>query len=42
MNAPLDVLAIMAHPDERSTVAFYAPTLHWPSSLEEALEHGRE
>lgn len=28
---------IMAHPDERSTVAFYAPTIEWPSSLSEAL-----
>jgi uncharacterized membrane protein len=22
-----------AHPDERSTVAFYAPTIHWPDDL---------
>ncbi len=28
---------IMAHPDERSTIAFYAPTIHWPNSLEAAL-----
>ena len=32
---------IMAHPDERSTVAFYAPTIEWPSSLQEALDPHR-
>ena len=32
---------IMAHPDERSTVAFYAPTIEWPSSLSEALDPHR-
>ena len=32
---------IMAHPDERSTVAFYAPTIEWPSSLAEALDPQR-
>ena len=32
---------IMAHPDERSTVAFYAPTMEWPNSLSEALNPHR-
>ena len=32
---------IMAHPDERSTVAFYAPTIEWPNSLSEALNPHR-
>lgn len=32
---------IMAHPDERSTVAFYAPTIGWPASLDEALDPHR-
>ena len=32
---------IMAHPDERSTVAFYAPTIRWPASLDEALDPHR-
>ncbi len=32
---------IMAHPDERSTVAFYAPTIAWPGNLSEALDPHR-
>ena len=32
---------IMAHPDERSTIAFYAPTIKWPASLDEALDPQR-
>jgi len=31
----------LPHPDERSTVAFYAPSLHWPESLEQALDARR-
>ena len=31
----------LPHPDERSTIAFYAPTIHWPDSLEEALDPKR-
>jgi len=27
----------LPHPDERSTVAFYAPTIHWPTSWQQAL-----
>ncbi|HIQ04690.1 MAG TPA: hypothetical protein EYH31_03240, partial [Anaerolineae bacterium] len=28
----------LAHPDERSTVAFYAPTIHWPKDWSTALD----
>ncbi len=28
---------IFAHPDERSTVAFYAPTIHWPQDFSTLL-----
>lgn len=28
---------IFAHPDERSTVAFYAPTIHWPENTDDLL-----
>jgi uncharacterized membrane protein len=28
----------LPHPDERSTVAFYVPSLRWPESLEQALD----
>jgi len=28
----------LAHPDERSTTANYAPTIHWPKDLETALD----
>jgi hypothetical protein len=28
---------IFAHPDERSTVAFYAPTIHWPENPADGL-----
>ena len=31
----------LPHPDERSTVAFYAPSLRWPESLEQALDPRR-
>lgn len=31
----------LPHPDERSTIAFYAPTIAWPSSWEEALDPRR-
>ncbi|MGQ9785533.1 MAG: DUF2298 domain-containing protein [Anaerolineae bacterium] len=31
----------LPHPDERSTVAFYAPSLHWPENLEQALDARR-
>ena len=30
-----------AHPDERSTTCFYAPTIEWPSSLDEARDPQR-
>ena len=30
-----------AHPDERSTTCFYAPTLGWPTSLDEFLDPER-
>jgi len=29
---------IFAHPDERSTVAFYAPTIRWPDDLADILD----
>src|SRR5688572_11913885 len=29
---------IFAHPDERSTVAFYAPTIKWPEHLADLLD----
>ncbi|MBN1219794.1 MAG: glycosyltransferase family 39 protein [Anaerolineae bacterium] len=29
---------IFAHPDERSTVAFYAPTIHWPKDISTLLD----
>ena len=29
---------IFAHPDERSTVAFYAPTIHWPEDTSTLLD----
>ncbi|MCB0210045.1 MAG: glycosyltransferase family 39 protein [Anaerolineae bacterium] len=32
---------IFAHPDERSTVAFYAPTIAWPDSLTDVLDPRR-
>ncbi|MCB0194668.1 MAG: glycosyltransferase family 39 protein [Anaerolineae bacterium] len=32
---------IFAHPDERSTVAFYAPTIAWPDSLADVLDPQR-
>ncbi len=28
----------LPHPDERSTVAFYAPSMRWPADLEQALD----
>ncbi len=28
----------LTHPDERSTVAFYAPTMHWPQDWSTALD----
>ncbi len=28
----------LTHPDERSTVAFYAPTMHWPKDWSTALD----
>ncbi|MCS7260880.1 MAG: glycosyltransferase family 39 protein, partial [Anaerolineae bacterium] len=31
----------LPHPDERSTVAFYAPSLRWPEDLEQALDPRR-
>ncbi|HIP95740.1 MAG TPA: hypothetical protein EYH32_00810, partial [Anaerolineae bacterium] len=31
----------LAHPDERSTVAFYAPTMHWPRDWSTALDPKR-
>jgi YYY domain-containing protein len=31
----------LPHPDERSTVAFYAPSLRWPEGLEQALDPRR-
>lgn len=31
----------LPHPDERSTVAFYAPSLHWPEDWEQALDPRR-
>jgi YYY domain-containing protein len=31
----------MPHPDERSTVAFYAPSIRWPSDLSTALDPHR-
>lgn len=30
-----------SHPDERSTTCFYAPTIGWPSSVDEFLDPGR-
>ena len=30
-----------AHPDERSTTCFYAPTITWPSSVDEFLDPQR-
>ena len=34
----MKTLAIFAHPDERSTVAFYAPTIRWPEELSTILD----
>jgi YYY domain-containing protein len=31
----------LPHPDERSTVAFYAPSIRWPGDLESALDPRR-
>ena len=31
----------LAHPDERSTVAFYAPTMHWPRDWSTAFDPKR-
>jgi len=31
----------LPHPDERSTVAFYAPSLRWPDNFEQALDPRR-
>src|SRR5512143_2417333 len=31
----------MPHPDERSTVAFYAPSIRWPDDLSVALDPHR-
>jgi YYY domain-containing protein len=31
----------LPHPDERSTVAFYAPTIHWPEQLSLLLDKER-
>jgi len=31
----------LTHPDERSTIAFYAPTIHWPEDWSTALDPRR-
>lgn len=32
---------LLAHPDERSTIYYYAPTIHWPQDLKTALDPRR-